>query len=129
MQFASRVGRRDSFFLDMSGREKPGILVVSGITSENLVTQISEVQSLFLKALRRVFESVPKFFGDTFTSEQPGINVMALRWEPPDFFVSEEMMQFVATKIENLFADFQLPLKVVIFVDPEIGWELIKRYS
>jgi hypothetical protein len=54
---------------------------------------------------------------------------MALRWEPPDFLVSEEMMQFVATKIENLFADFQLPLKVVIFVDPEIGWELIKRYS
>ena len=128
-QFASRVGQRDSFFLDMSGRDKPGILVVSGITSENLVTQISEVQSLFLKALRRVFESVPKFFGDTFTNEQPGINVMALRWEPPDFLVSEEMMQFVATKIENLFADFQLPLKVVIFVDPEIGWELIKRYS
>ncbi len=38
-------------------------------------------------------------------------------------------MEYVQTKIENLFADFQLPLRVVIFVDPEIGWDLIKQYT
>jgi hypothetical protein len=128
-EYSSRVGEQESFFLEMSGKHKPGLLVVSGITRESLITDVSEVQSLFLKVLRRVFESVPKFFGETFTADKAGNSVIALRWEPPDLLVSEEMMQYVATKIENLFADFQLPLKVVIFVDPEIGWDLIKRYS
>ena len=45
--YARRVGERDAIFLEISGKNKPGILVVSGITAEHLVTDISEVQSLF----------------------------------------------------------------------------------
>src|SRR2546428_871191 len=44
--YARRVGERDAIFLEISGKNKPGILVVSGITAEHLVTDISEVQSL-----------------------------------------------------------------------------------
>jgi hypothetical protein len=42
--------------------------------------------------------------------------------------VSEEMMAYVQTRIANLFDDFQLPLRVVIFVCAEIGWDLIRQH-
>lgn len=126
--YAQRVGEREANFLEVSGINKPGLMVVSGITSENLVTDVSEVQSLFLKTLRRVVESVPKFFGENFMPGSGRINLIALRWEPPDLLVSEEMMEYVQTRIANLFDEFQLPLRVVIFVDPEIGWDLIRQY-
>lgn len=124
--YAARVGKE--IFLELSGKDKPGLMVSSGITADDLVIQTSEVQSLFLKALRRVAESTDKFFREAFAPESDRINVVALHWEPPDPLVSEGMMEFVHTKIGNLFSDFQLPLRVVIFVDPEIGWDLIKQY-
>lgn len=38
-------------------------------------------------------------------------------------------MEYVQTRIAKLFVDFQLPLRVVIFTDPEIGLDLMRQYS
>jgi hypothetical protein len=128
-QYAQHVGRRNAVLLDITGKDKPGILILSGMNAGHLATELSEVQSLFLKAVRRVVECTPKFFGESFHAGVDDVNLIAMRWEPPEFIASAEMMEHIADQIGGLFTSFQLPLKLVIFVDPEIEWELIKKYS
>jgi len=71
-----------------------------------------------------------ELFSDLSVADLPSeiINVVALRWEPPDFVRNEKMLCYIQDKIETLFSDFNLQLKPIIFCDPEIPWDLIKRY-
>jgi len=118
----------EAIFFDLfTNRSKPnGMLLVSGITEEHLTIGSSEIQSLFLKAIRPIAGALDKFFGDAF--DPVSLNVIALRWEPPDFLVAPEMLSYVTEKIEGLFDSFGLQLKPIIFCEPLIPLELLQRY-
>ena len=110
-------------------QQKPGRMIVqSRITADHMAFDLSELQGLFLKVLRRVIDSSPKFFGDTFVSAS--LNVVALRWEPPDIFASTDVTTYVADQTERFFAAFTLQLKpIIFFAEPEIPKALIKQYE
>jgi hypothetical protein len=110
-----------------SGAGVGQIVVVGAVSTEDLAIAIDEVQCLLLKLLGPLVEASHKFFGeDSFCPEY--MNVVALRWEPPGIWFSPEVLTYTAEKIENLFADFRLQLRPVIFCDPELPWDLINRY-
>ena len=103
------------------------MVIVSAVTLANLSPEISEIQSLFLKAIKPIVGALPKFFGDSYLPDV--VNVIALRWEPPDIVYSPEMLAYTQEKIEKLFEEFNLQLRPVIFCDPEIPWDLLKQYK
>jgi hypothetical protein len=108
------------------GGRPNGIVILSAIKEEHLTIEVSEVQSLLLKAIRPIAGALDKFFGNTYTPD--ALNVIALRWEPPDFLYTPEMLSYVGEKVEGLFADFNLQLKPILFCDPEIPFDLLQRY-
>lgn len=108
------------------GARPNGIVIVSAINEEHLTVEISEVQSLLFKAIRPIAGSLDKFFGSTYAPDT--LNVIALRWEPPDFLYTPEFLSYVGEKVEGLFADFNLQLKPILFCDPEIPFDLLQRY-
>jgi len=127
--YVQRLGQEGAILKETIFKQLPdrGLVVVSGITKQHLESDISELQALFLKVLRRVVESTPKFFGETFTSAVT--RIIALRWEAPDVLYNPEILKYTAERIENVFADFQLGLRVVVFTDPELPIDLIRQYS
>jgi hypothetical protein len=102
------------------GSNKPGQLVIqSTIKEEDLEFDLPELQSFFVKALRVVAEATPKFFGPA--GGEDAKNVLFLNWEPPDILVSPQWAEYTQKKIEQLFADFSLDLKLIIsFKVPEV---------
>jgi hypothetical protein len=121
-------GHPDGLMLSEMSRDRPtgSLIVVSAVTVEHFSFRVSELQSLLLKALKPIANSTGKFFGEAYGEEV--VNVVALRWEPPDPSFNPEMISYTQEKIETLFADFNLPLRIIIFTDPEIPWELLRKY-
>jgi hypothetical protein len=103
------------------------LIVISPIRTEHFDFNVSELQSLFLKALRPIVSSNSKFFGEMFSKEV--INVVALRWEPPDIFFNPKIISYIQERIGKLYAEVELQLKVIIFTDPEMPWELLRKYK
>jgi hypothetical protein len=121
-------GHPEGLMLSEMSRDRPtgSLIVVSAATVEHFSFRVFELQSLLLKALKPIANSTGKFFGEAYGEEV--VNVVALRWEPPDPSFNPEMISYTREKIETLFADFNLPLKIIIFTDPEIPWELLRKY-
>lgn len=108
-----------------SGR-KSQLVIVTGVSADNLSTGIDEVQALFLKSLRIVADATPKFFSESYSPEHR--NVIALHWNPPEFIYNPEMLAYTNEQIEKLFAAFNLQLTPVVFCDPSVPWPVLKRY-
>jgi hypothetical protein len=106
------------------------IIVVSTIREKHLESNITELQALFLKASRTIVSAQPKFFSKRTRAPDEQLNVIALRWESPDIFFDPQMLKWAENRIEKLYEDFGLQLKVVIFAGngPEMPWELLNRY-
>ena len=105
------------------------IVVVSTVRGEHLEFRATEIQALFLKAIRIVVSAQPKFFSKETLATDAVVNVIALRWESPEVFFDPQMLEWTETRIERLYADFDLQLKVVIFSGdgPEMPWETLNR--
>jgi hypothetical protein len=119
----------EGWMLGEMTRDRPmgNLIVISAVTVEHLKFKASELQSLFLKALKPIANCTGKFFGQTY--DEGSVNVVVLRWEPPEHTFNPEMISYTQEKIETLFVDFNLPLKVIIFTDPEIPLELLRKYK
>ncbi len=109
----------------------PGrLVVVSPIMAQHFDYEPSELQALFLKAIRIVVEAQAKFFGKE-TSEPGSLNVFALRWETPEPFYDPRFIEEVQSRIEQLYASFDLPLRIIIFAGhggPDVPVELLRRF-
>jgi hypothetical protein len=107
------------------------IVVVSTVREEHLEFRANELQALFLKAIRIVVSAQPKFFSKETLATDAVVNVIALRWESPEVFFNPQMLEWTETRIERLYADFDLQLKVVIFSGngPELPWDSLNRYK
>jgi hypothetical protein len=113
----------------LASSSSPGQLIVaSAVGEQHLSFHVTELQSLFLKVLRTIMTEVwPKFFGELARPEV--MNVVAMRWEPPELFYDRTLLTYTQEHIEKLFGDFGLQLKPIIFCDPEIPWDLIRQYE
>jgi hypothetical protein len=100
---------------------------VSPFGPEIFAKDTSEVQGLFLKALSPIADSTWKFFGRT-SFDPEAVNVVALRWEPPQILYDAEVIPYTQEKLESLFAAFDLRLKIFIFVEPPALLPLLKKY-
>jgi hypothetical protein len=109
-----------------AGKESQ-LVVVTGVSANDLSTGIDEVQALFLKSLRVVAEATPKFFSESYRPEHR--NLIALHWNPPEFIYNPEMLTYTNQEIEKLFEAFSLQLTPVIFCDPALPWLLLKQYT
>lgn len=111
----------------LAAGRKSQLVVVTGVSANDLSTGIDEVQALFLKSLRVVAEATPKFFSESYRPEHR--NVIALHWNPPEFMYNPEMLTYTNQQIEKLFEAFSLQLTPVIFCDPALPWSLLKQYT
>ena len=115
----------------LQGDDAGRIVVVSTVREEHLEFQATEIQALFLKAIRTVVSAQPKFFTKQTLAPDEVVNVIALRWESPEIFFDPQMLEWTETRIEQLYSDFGLQLKVVIFSGngPEMPWTTLNRYK
>jgi hypothetical protein len=97
-------------------RNEGQLVIQSGIGEEDFDFNLTEFQALFIKALRVVADATVKFFGSA--GGEDVINVLFLNWEPPRFLISDQEVEYSRSRIEALFADFQLDLKLVISYNP-----------
>ena len=106
------------------------IVIVSAMMEDHFDFNLSEMQALFLKSLRVIAGAQPKFFNKE-TLDPNGVNVIALRWEHPEVFYNPDIVEQTEKRIEQLYADFSLQLKVVIFSGngPDMPWETLNRYK
>lgn len=111
------------------GSDKPNQLVTqSTIKEEDLEFDLPEFQNLLVKALRVVADATPKFFGSG--GGEDAKNVLFLNWEPPDILVSPQSAEYAQKKIEQLFGDFNLDLKLIIsFKPPEVPVSVLRAAS
>jgi hypothetical protein len=115
----------------LQGDDAGRIVVVSTVLEGHLEFQATELQALFLKTIRTVVSAQPKFFTKQTLAPDEVVNVIALRWESPEIFFDPQMLEWTETRIEQLYSDFNLQLKVVIFSGngPEMPWETLNRYE
>lgn len=108
------------------GNNKPGQLVIqSTIKEEDLKFELPEFQNFFVKTLRVVADATPKFFESA--GGEDAKNVLFLNWESPDILVSSQCAEYAQKKIEQLFADFNLDLKLIIsFKAPEVPVSVLR---
>ena len=111
----------------LAAGKKSQLVIVTGVSANDLSTGIDEVQALFLKSLRIVAEATPKFFSESYNPEHR--NVIALHWNPPEFMYNPEMLTYTNEQIEKLFEAFSLQLTPVVFCDPALPWPLLKQYT
>jgi hypothetical protein len=106
------------------------IVIVSTMLEQHLDFNLSEMQALFLKALRVVTGAQTKFFSKE-TLNPNVVNVIAMRWGHPEIFYDPNVIEQTEKRIEQLYADFDLPLKVIIFGGnwPEMPWATLNRYK
>ena len=106
------------------------IVIASAVLEHHFEFSLPEMQALFLKALRVIALAQPKFFSKD-TLDPNSTNVIALRWEHPDVFYNPHIVEQTERRIEQLYADFGLQLKVVIFSGngPEVPLETLNRYK
>lgn len=114
----------------LQNAEAGSIVIVSTALGERLEFNISELQGLFLKAIRVIVSAQPKFFAKE-TLDPEAVNVIALRWEAPDILYDPQVIELTQSRIEQLYADFDLQLTVVIFpgTGPEMPLETLYRYK
>jgi hypothetical protein len=111
----------------LTAGKKSQLIVVTGVTANDLNTGIDQVQALFLKSLRIVAEATPKFFSESYSPDHR--NVIALHWNPPEFMYDPEILAYTNQQIEKLFDSFSLQLTPIIFCDPAPPLPLLKKYT
>jgi hypothetical protein len=106
------------------------IVIVNPIRLGDFEFDVSGMQALFLKALRTIVLAQAKFFGKE-TIDREALNVIVLRWEHPEPFYDPQMVEWTEKRIEQLYDDFGLQLRVVIFSGngPEMSWETLNQFK
>jgi hypothetical protein len=111
----------------LTAGKKSQLMIVTGVSANDLSTGIDEVQALFLKSLRIVADATPKFFQESYNPEHR--NVIALHWNPPEPMYDPDMLAYTGKQVEKLFEAFNLQLTPVVFCDPALPWPLLRRYT
>lgn len=111
----------------LGSSKKSQLVIVTGFGVGDLSTDISEVQALFLKALRIVADATPKFFSKTYSPAHR--NVIALHWNPPNLAYDPEMLAYMNRQIEKLFEAFDLQLTPVLFCGQAVKVPTLGQYT
>ena len=93
-----------------------GLDITTGLGSEDFEFDLPELQSLFIKVLRDVSDSLVKFFGRQADADT--IDLIAMQWETPKFHYDATTPEKVQRAIEQAFAAVGLQLSILIFVAP-----------
>jgi hypothetical protein len=110
----------------IEGKEQSRIVIQMPITENDWNFDLAGFQRFFIKALKTVVDSTPKFFGHA--AEEGTLNLLVLQWEPPEFIVPVGPTEFVERAIGRLFSRCGLNLKLMIFHDqPEVPTSILRR--
>lgn len=106
------------------------IVISSSFGTQDLEINLTEMQALFVKLMLTVVEAQKKFFGRK--KQEPAVlNVLAIRWENPGLLYSPEPLEWLGNRIEQLYAELELQMKVMIFCEDAslLPWSTIDRFK